>query len=229
MKLARLSIALTCVALVVVATHAEAKPKPKPAAPQPCHAVTDPADDANGINPGASLSAAHAGPNIDPLDILSIDLGTNKTSMIWVMRVKKLALTSPDAPTGMFWSVHFTIRKTAFTVAAHSDLVNGISYDLSYATAAGGGTAPGPLTGVFDLAHNEIRIVVPVASIATWERTPLRTKIAAIGGVTGQEILAPGMSAYAGDARTAHPTNAVDWTANDGTYTPGKSACAKSG
>src|SRR5207245_10505181 len=97
-----------------VATQAEAKapkPKPKPK-PLPCHLVTDPAGDANGINPGAPVPAAHAGQSDDTMDILDIDLGMSNTAMIWLLQVKHLAFTSPDAPAGIAWSIHFTIRKT---------------------------------------------------------------------------------------------------------------------
>jgi hypothetical protein len=230
MKLARFSTMLAVAVLSVVATHAEAaSSKPKPAARHSCPgAVTDPAGDANGVNPGAPVPSTNAGPSIDPLDILSIDLGTSKKTMVWVMQVQKLALTSPSAPTGMFWLVHFTIRKTSFSLTAHSDPVSGITYDLSYATATGGGTAPGVITGAFDLAHNQIRLVVPTATLAKWEPSPLRSKITGIGGVTGQELLAPGVSGYTGSA-PRNPSNAVDWTTTDGAYTPGNSSCAKSG
>ena len=214
MMLARPSIAVACTALVVIATHADAKTaKPKPVPPPSCRPlVTDPAGDANGVNPGPPVPATHAGASVDALDILSIDLGTGKTTMVWLLRVKKLAATSPNAPTGMFWSVHFTIRKTTFTLAAHSNPVSGITYDLSYATANGGGRLTGPLVGTLDTVHSEIRFVLPTATIATQERAPLSAKITGIVADTGQEAGASPVSAH----------NTVDWTTTDGEYMPGK-------
>ena len=224
MKPVRFTVALTCVALVVLGTQAEAKTtKPKPPTPpaRSCPSLTDPAGDANGINPGAPVPAEHAGPSIDPLDILSVDLGTSKKTMVWVMRVKALSASSPDAPTGMFWTVHFSIRRTTFAVTAHSDPTSGVSYDLAYATSTGGGREPGALSGTFDVAHSQLRLTVPVATIATWEPAPLSTKITGVSGTTGQELVAPGFSAYTGAQPSSNPTNAVDWTTGEVTYTPG--------
>lgn len=228
MKLPRRSTALICGALVVLGAPAEAKsakptPAPKPA--KSCRLVTDPAGDANGISVGAPAPSVHAGPSIDALDILSIDLGTGNKTMVWLMQVKKLSVTSASAPSGMFWAVRFTIRRTTFTASAHSDLVGGISYDLSYASAAGGGTVPGALVGTFDRARSQLRLTVRVATIAGWEPAPLSAKITGIGGTTGQEILTRGMSAYTGSSAPPDASDAVDWTTGDVSRTPGRSGC----
>jgi hypothetical protein len=203
--------------LFVVSAQAEAKPaKPKHVPAGSCQPlVTDPAGDANGVNTGPPVPATHAGPSVDPLDILAIDLATGKTTMVWLLRVEKLAVTSPDAPTGMYWSVHFKIRRTTFTLAAHSNPASGLSYDLSYATVSGTGQL-GPIAGTLDTAHNELRFVVPISTIAKQERAPLSTKVTDIEGDTGQEIVTSPLAVH----------NTVDWTTSKGTYTPGKSRCA---
>lgn len=218
MRLARLWVTAACLALVALGAHAEAQTaKPKPSPHPPCRPlVTDPAGDANGVNPGAPAPTTHAGPSDDRLDILSIDLSTSKTAMVWVLRVKKLAVSSPSAPTGMFWSLRFAIRKTTFTVVGHSNLTTGASYDLSYATASGGGRLTGPLVGTLDTAHSEIRFVLPASMIAKQERAPLSAKITGVGAATGQETL----------IATVAARNTADWTTGDGVYTPGKSRCA---
>ena len=213
MKLARFSTAVVCTALLAVATHAEAKSKPK--STRPCQLLIDPAGDANGIDPGAPVPAVNAGPSDDALDILDINVGEGQKLMVWRLHVKKLAPASLDAPTGMFWSIHFTIRKTTFKVTAHSSLT-GFTSDVSYTSAGGSGKLAG-LGATIDLQRSEIRFVLPAASIVTQEPAPWRATITAIGGQTGQEMHTVAI-------------NAVDWTASDAKYVPGKPVrCATSG
>jgi len=229
MKLARFPIMAACVALAVAVPHAEAKApksKPKPVPAPACHLLTDPAGDANGVNPGAPVPATHAGASDDAVDILSVDLGAGRSTMAWILQVKKLALESQSAPTGMFWSVHFTIRKTTFTVTAHSGPA-GVRADLTYANPTGSGEVVG---GTFAMAtdpkKNQIRFTLPAATLAKEEASPMSAKITAIGAASGQDFGTPDLIGYAGRTSTA---NSADWTTTDGSYTPGKSArCATS-
>lgn len=223
MKFLRLSAAVACGALVVTAAQAGAaptKPKPKahPPVPRNCGLVTDPAGDANGINPGAPVPATHAGPSNDALDILLIDLATNAKSMVWVMRVKQLTLSSSGAPASETWRIHFTIRKTKFTLAAHAD-ADGLRSDATY-LGSDGKTATLPVLGIFDTAHSEIRFTLLTAALAKVEHAPLTATITGIGGVTGQEVAAPRSTVDAGTTPAVY--NAADWTDHDGSYTPGK-------
>ena len=235
MKLLRVSAAAACSALVVTAAQAGAtptkpKPKPKPKPVARCHLVTDPAGDANAVEPhagtplgdvAAERAVAHAGPSDDALDILGIDLATSSKTMVVVMQVKRLVLTSANPPAGLTWRVHVTIRSTAFKVAAHTG-AGGTRFDATY-VAADGSTGVLPMSaGIFDPAHNEIRFVLPVAEIAKHASSPLTAKITGVGGLSGQEMLAP--SAPGGADVGYHPDvyNAADATEHDGSYTPGK-------
>jgi hypothetical protein len=223
MKLLRVSAAVACSALVVTAAQAGAaptkpKPKPKPPTAGTCGLVTDPAGDANGINPGAPVPATHAGPSDDGLDILAIDLATGTKTMTWVMRIKKLTLAPSSAPAGETWRIHFTIRKTKFFLAAHADTY-GPRSDATY-LGSDGKTATLPVVGIFDTAHSEIRFTLLTAALAKVERAPLTATMTGIGGVTGQEIAGPQSAANAVTAPAAY--NAADWTDHDVSYTPGK-------
>ena len=211
MKVTRGCIALAAAVLVVTAGNADAKgpkPKPKPKPPAPCHLVADPAGDANGINPGTSMFSAHAGPSDGTLDIRAVDLGVGPKMMVWLLQLEDLTLasTTEHAP-GMFWSIHFTIRKTTFTAVTHAG-PQGVRSELTYTSPAGSGQLA-PVAAVIDEKYKVIRFTVPTSAIAKQEPAPLTTTISEIGATTGNEA---GGVAY----------NTVDWTTTDGTVVPGK-------
>jgi hypothetical protein len=144
-------IALAGLAIAVgTSTLAVAAPKPAPI----CKLVVDPPND--------ELSAAFVDPSLsavgrpyDPsLDILSADVANDANTLTGVIRVAKLTVGDPMAPTGRIYRISYKVRST------------GIGGELyAQVTPTGNVFSGGDGTGVLDMAKNEVRISVPISRL----------------------------------------------------------------
>lgn len=143
------------VPLVASVAAAEAaprrKPKPKPI-PKVCNLVKDDAtNDGTGIGNGFPAVA----PNDPTLDVLSADVASNATTLTAVIRLASVdfAPTQGSAQTGHAYDVTFMARGTAV-------VVRGVIAPTGESWAGGKGK------GTVDKVKKEVRIHVPIASLA---------------------------------------------------------------
>jgi hypothetical protein len=214
------------ISLVIAGTAGAAKPKPKPKPkriPPVCYLVTDPSGDTS-VYPAGGIKD-------DAMDITSVDVASDKNSITGVIRIKKLAKSSSNAPLGMNWSVNFTADGVAFTLAGHSTTTGGMAFDTAYASAAGGQVYGAGTTGVFDTAKNEVRITAPLSLMSKQADILVgKTKITAIGGTTGPEVLVADPSgAFGGSTIFSDSYLTADSTASGKDYLAGTPSCVAVG
>lgn len=161
------------------ANAAARKPAPKPV----CNLVTDPAGDGKATPAGGGNDAA--------IDIKSLDVASDKQNITGVLRLNKLSPKSSNAPTGMTWSISFTVDGTVFSMAGHASATGATTFDTAYQSKTGGSIYGAGTTGVFDTAHNEVRITAPLSLFAKQADIKLGTAITDINGSTGPEVLLP--------------------------------------
>jgi hypothetical protein len=147
-------IAVAGIAFAVgMSTVAVAAPKAAKVAPI-CKLVVDPANDlvsGGFINP--QLSAV--GRPYDPaLDVVSADIANDANTLTGVIRVAKLTVGDPMAPSGRIYRLSYKIRSSG---------VGGELY--AQITPTGNLFYGGNGTGVVDLAKNEVRISVPISRL----------------------------------------------------------------
>lgn len=146
--------ALTGGLLAAAAATSVAAPAPKKA----CNLTVDRTGDATRYfvnGPG--------GPNVQALDIKSVDIASNAKFVTTVVRVAKLAETEATAPYGMAWRATFKLGELEYytKVMVNRDKVK--TYDFGFldnAIESSLGTSDGTLA--FDLTTSEIRLTVPV-------------------------------------------------------------------
>ncbi len=156
------------------------------AAPMPvCNLVTDKAGDTNLYPVGGVTS--------DALDITSVDVASDKRTVTAVIRVKKLALTDPKAPTGMTWGATFVVSGITLGLSGHTGPTGAPLFYASYTDPTTGGSIyAAPVSGTFDLAKNEVRMSAASATFARQATIKAgKTKLTEIGAVTGTEVLIP--------------------------------------
>lgn len=236
---ARPAVAAALVAALVVAGSAEAatkKPVKKHVAPKPkpvCDLVTDKPGDANGIQLGLASQepTENAGPSDDVMDILSADVAANPTTITGVVRLKKLAATDTSAPSGINWSINFTIGGVPFSLQAYADPTGAVSYTGSYVDPKlGGQLYAGNLNGTFDTKKSEIHISIPTDTIAKQAAVTNGTLVTAINAAAGPEVLVPeATGALGGGALLTDNPNTVDQTANGKDYKVGTLSCVTPG
>ncbi len=213
----RSAAALAVGVSLVVAGQAGAaakKPKIEPA----CHLVADPAGDTS-VYPAVGLTE-------DALDITSVDVASDKNAITGVIRVKKLAKSSSNAPMGMNWSVTFDGGGTVFTLAGHSTATGAVVFDTSYASTAGGSIYGPGTTGVFDTAKNEVRITAPLSLMSKQaDIVAGKTKITSIGGTTGPEVLVPDPTGVFGSTIFSDSPSTADSTTGGKDYLAGSPSC----
>jgi hypothetical protein len=206
---ARLRPALACAVLAVATVagtmHASA------AAPV-CNLVTDPAGDANGTFLQEGISGV---PSEDAVDIVSGDVATKGKLLTTVLRVKKLAASSPTAPGGLHWKFFFNVNDTQIYTQAVA--ATGAAPTFTFGTideTAGTSKSLGEATGVLDTAKNEVRITVPLSALP---ETPK----------AGKKIttLAPNAGRFFGNDNVGTFSDSTDLATSDKTYTVGAPSC----
>ena len=194
----------------------------KAAAKPVCNLVTDPVGDSS-VYPASGV-------HDDALDITSVDVATDKTSVTGVIRVKKLAATSTNAPTGMNWTVNFSADGTDFSLAGHSTAAGTIVFDTAYAGATGGSIYGPGTTGVFDTAKNEVRITAPLSLLAPQASIrPGKTKLTGLNGRTGVEVLVPDATGMLGSTIFSDSPFTADDTTKGPDYLAGTPSCVVPG
>ncbi|MDT7537730.1 MAG: hypothetical protein QOI82_1315 [Actinomycetota bacterium] len=216
---ARLRPVLALGLMVAVASAGVASAAGKTAAAKPvCNLVTDPTGDSS-VYPAGGVQE-------DAMDITSVDLATDKTSVTGVIRIKKLSASSTNAPTGMNWTVNFTADGTVFSLAGHATVAGTVVFDTAYASTTGGSLYGPGTTGVFDTAKNEVRITAPLSLLsAQADIRSGKTKITDINGRTGGEILVPDPSGTFGPTILSDSEFDADTTASGPAYLAGTPSC----
>ncbi len=157
-------LVLTAAAFVVPSAGAATAPI--------CNLITDPPKDTFLVRSQDSQGAY--GPQEDALDLLSIDMGSDKTTLTGVMRMAKVATTASSAPGGLDVRISFTLpgqdpTKGNFFLNARTTSAGDPSFLLGLRTVVAQGQSTTAkvvdATGVFDTAKNEIRISVPLAAV----------------------------------------------------------------
>jgi hypothetical protein len=163
---ARLALVPVAALVALVAPAATAAPKAAPA----CNTITDPAGDTFAVRQQDAQGAY--GPQEDSLDITSGDLASNGKVVTAVVRIKKLSRTVQSSPTGLTAAVGFLIGGGDTVVRLQAVLVNGQADRFEVAAIPPDNlpnqpaTYVGDVTGVVDLAKNEVRITAPAALLA---------------------------------------------------------------
>jgi hypothetical protein len=214
-KLVRLAVATALGASALVGVQANAAPKPPP-----CKIVTDAAGDAT-LLPGA-------GPTSNSLDITSADVASDKKRITVVIRVKKLATSDPAfSPTGQRWNFTFTADTQELTFTALTDPTGKPTFQASYLDPVQGGSIyGGGVTGVLDLAKNEIRMTAELDLFAAQATIKAGTKLTELGADAGAIIAVPDLAGLfgGGSLLTLNPP-ANDSAESTKTYVAGSKTC----
>ena len=214
MSAARPVLALgVCAALAVATGVAAAAPKAKPV----CNLLTDAAGDANGSF--LAEDGVPGAPSEDAVDIVSADIASTKKVVTTVLRVKKLAASSPTAPGGLHWKFFFTVGETLVYTQAVAPAGGAVTY--TYGTidgTTGTSTSLGSASGVLDLAKNEVRITVPASALP--ETPKLGSKITE---------LAPNAGRFVGNEAALTFSDSTDMATSSKSYTAGAPSCVVPG
>lgn len=139
---------------VATSTVAVAAPKAASKTAPLCKLVVDPPND---LLSGAFLDPrlAPVGRPYDPaLDILSADVASDANTLTGVIRVAKLTVGDPLAPTGRIYRLEWKVRSTGQG-----------GYLVAQITPTGNLFQLGSGTGVVDTVKNEVRISVPISRL----------------------------------------------------------------
>jgi hypothetical protein len=198
---------------VIFGGAAVAAPKPAPV----CNLVTDAAGDASVDSAGAVADAA--------LDVVSVDVASDRNNITAVIRVKKLEKSSARN-----WTAVFSADGTDFSLAGHTTAAGTEVFDAAYASATGGSIYGPGTTGVFDLAKNEVRITTPLSLLSEQATIkPGKTKVTGIGATTGAELLVPDASGVFGPTLFSYSPISADTTDAGKDYTAGAPSCVAVG
>jgi len=138
MPIRRVSV-LVAALLVVAGGTAQAATKPKPKPKPICKLVTDPSGDVSTSD--------------QSLDITSADIVSNGRQVTTVIRVAKLSEQDLTAPGGRYFEFDWQYDGTGYSTTAITTPAGTEFYAVT-----------SPAKGVFDWAHNEIRVTADVDS-----------------------------------------------------------------
>jgi hypothetical protein len=206
---------LIVAALLVAGTATTAHAAPA----QACRLVQDAAGDASD-----QLNGTHVGPDEADLDIVSADIASNATTITTVVRVQHLGTALEAAGRRNLYRFFFHVgnrEQNVVTLATRS--VDGEKFAAIVPTE--GTDVPGTdteiaATGVFDVAHDEVRVSLPVKT-ANWNRRLPR-------GVQLTQLVAGtyrGVGAEA--AGGADASTSIDWAGNGHSYVAGTPSCVR--
>ena len=144
---------------------------PASAEPVRCKQVVDQGGDARESVPP---SFTPVGPNEPDADIVSGDIASNGKSVTTVVRVAHLGSALEAAPRRLVYQFFFRFGKYDVATLAFRS-VDGetfrVSADNPETHDATGASPDMPAEGVFDVAHNEVRVTIPLLT-ATAGRSP---------------------------------------------------------
>jgi hypothetical protein len=203
--------------MVAVASTGVASAAAKKAAPPVCNLVTDAAGDAT-IDPAGAAAD-------DALDVVSVDVASDKANITAVIRVKKLEKSSARN-----WTAVFSADGTDFSLAGHITAAGTEVFDASYAAATGGSIYGPGTTGVFDVAKNEVRITAPLSLLSEQATIkPGKTKVTGIGATTGAEFLVADGRGTFGPTLFSYSPISADETDAGKDYLAGSASCVAVG
>ena len=209
----RPALALGVATVALFGGVASAKSAPAPV----CNLVTDPAGDASVDPAGAAAD--------DGLDVVSVDIASDKNNITAVIRVKKL-----DTSAARNWTAVFSADGTDFSLAGHITAAGTQVFDAAYAGATGGSIYGPGTTGVFDTAKNEVRITAPLSLLSEQATIkPGKTKVTGIGATTGAELLVPDVSGTFGPTLFSYSPINADTTDAGKDYLAGSASCVAVG
>ena len=216
MRLVRLA---TCAALagsLLVVGTSQAKVAPV------CNLVTDASGDA--------VLAPIPEPSVDPLDIVSADVATDKANITGVIRVKKLATMSAQAPTGMTWDLGFTVDGVQVDLIAHAGPSGATSFDASYVdpTTGQGSYFAKAATGSFDLTKSEIHITASTDVVGTKAPMSKKTILTDFAVSAGPEVAVPDVNGTFGSTAFSDGVS-QDTATGSGKYLVGAPSCVVPG
>ncbi len=161
----RLALAASLVLSSVAAGGALAAPAKGKAKPT-CNLISDEKNDTFALRSQDSQRAY--GPQEDALDIVSGDLASDGKVLTAVLRVKKLALATGSAPNGLSFRVQFLHaglpEDTNLFLSGRASGGRTVFLAGSRAMTANVSTKLADVTGVFDVAKNEVRISAPLSA-----------------------------------------------------------------
>ena len=175
-----------------------------------CNLITDAKGDATGPTTA----------NNDPaLDITSSDIASDGKKVTVVIRVAKLAKSSPNYPYGISWRMNFTAGDVKYFLSSISDR-SGVVGQSGYTDETGGHIA-GAAIATLDEAKNEVRISSSVLGFAGKGNLKPGTVFSELNSVTGAIAQVPNV----GNLR--YPT--LDTAAGSTDYKGGVKSCVKPG
>jgi hypothetical protein len=221
-------IALGSACVLAPGAQAATKPAVKPV----CNLVTDAAQDTFAVR--SQDSEGKYGPQVDELDILSMDLASNAKTLTGVIRVAKLATTTQTAPGGTDYRIAFSLPGQDPTVEnffldARTTSAGVPSFLLGLRTVVAGGQSTtaklADATGTFDLAKNQVRIHVPlgaVKSAADWLVPGKKLSFSGLDQTSARQVLV-------NPATNVGTATFADVAASDKIYTAGALSCVTPG
>lgn len=126
-----------------------------------CALVTDPAGDAAVYR---SATTPVSTPNEPALDVVSADVGSGPRAVTFVVRVSRLGTAVEAGPRLDMWRTYFTFRGRGFAASASRALDGSrfvVEGEFPETSSPPGFTSSVPVTGSFDMARNEVKVVVP--------------------------------------------------------------------
>jgi hypothetical protein len=188
-----------------------------PKAPPPlCKQVRDAAHDPTSLSvfhPALSAVAVPYNPN---LDIVSADVANDATTITAVIRVAKLTVDDPTAPSRIYW-LGYTMRSSGEGGNLHVQI-----------TPTGTSWQNGAGKGVIDTAKNEIRISVPISRLTghpLFKPGDALTRLIAHADLTPPSVAASGFD----DGISATGDLAGDQASGLKDYPVGAATCVKVG
>jgi hypothetical protein len=200
-----------CAALAATAGVAgAATPKVKPA----CNLLTDAAGDAT----GSFIAEGLPTPNEDAVDIVSGDVATKGRVLTSVLRVKKLSESSLSAPGGLHWKFFFNVDGTQVFTQAVAEAGAAPTFVIgTIDEATGTSTTLGDVTGVIEVAKNEVRVTAPFSILPATPKPG--SKITSLEPNAGRYVNAVAVSF----------SDSTDTATSSNSYTVGAPSCVAVG
>ena len=229
-------VVLALGAAVVTGLHAEAATSAGTTVKKVCYLVRDASGDANGVNfIGSPVPTENAGPSSDTLDITSVDLASNATTLTGVIRVKKLSASDTSAPTGAGWQINFLApNNQQLSLLASVDPSGKPSFGAGYLDPTSGSTSvygadTSGVKGKFLPTKNAIHISVPLSTFVA--QAPLKSgdTLSGISAFSGQNLSLNDPTGAFGGGLLLGDSNDADDASGGKNYVMGTASCVVPG
>ncbi|MDX6197205.1 MAG: hypothetical protein QOJ79_356 [Actinomycetota bacterium] len=186
-----------------------------------CRLIQDAAGDGND-----QLNGTRLGPNEPDLDIVSADIASNARSVTTVVRLSNLGTALEAAGRRNLYRFFFQLgSRHEYVVTLATRSLDGEQFSVIVPTE--GSDVPGtdtavPATGTFDVAHNEVRVTIPLSLASGNHNMPHQTYFHNLVADTYRGI---GTEAAGG----ANASTSIDYASTDRRYLAGSSSCVHIG